>query len=339
MPHLELHYTEWSSSYTPADPIHDSYQQAAYILQKLKQVGDAVQSMSYWVFTDIFEEAGPRFEAFHGGFGLMNTQGIKKPAYFAYQFLNQLGTQELLNSDQQSFATTDEQGNAQLLLWDFTYTLLEDINNQQYYVRDLPAKGKGDIDIQVKGVKEGNYILSISQVGYRQNDAYASYIDMGSPAQLTKACLPARYAPPAEVLSQLKNLKSPDDINQLDFLPRATLAVAAAWSPNPERPPFYLDLPSPDAADTRAVLSRWAANAPLVMVDQYNFNLRQYRAIAMDVGDQDYLHKDASALRQRMEDLDIAISFQIYKGDHGNAVADRFQNHVLPFFGQNLLFE
>ena len=34
MPNLELHYTEWSSSYTPADPIHDSYHEAAYVLGK-----------------------------------------------------------------------------------------------------------------------------------------------------------------------------------------------------------------------------------------------------------------------------------------------------------------
>ena len=80
-PNLELHYTEWSSSYTPADPIHDSYHQASYILEKIKQVGNSTNSISYWVFTDIFEEAGPRFTPFHGGFGLLNYQGIKKPAY------------------------------------------------------------------------------------------------------------------------------------------------------------------------------------------------------------------------------------------------------------------
>jgi len=171
------------------------------------------------------------------------------------------------------------------------------------------------------------------RIGMKRPDIFgALYI-------MSPCCLSARGAPPAGVLSQLQGLKSLDDVNQLGFMPRATLAVAAAWSPNPKRPPFYLDLPSADAADTRAVLSRWAANAPLVMVDQFSFNLQQYRAIAMDVGNQDYLLKDASALRQRMEDLDIAISFQIYKGDHGNAVADRFQNHVLPFFGKNLLFE
>jgi xylan 1,4-beta-xylosidase len=183
---LELHYTEWSSSYTPADPTHDSYHQAAYILQKLKQVGNAAQSMSYWVFTDIFEEPGPRFEAFHGGFGLMNTQGIKKPAYFAYQFLNQLSTTELNNTDAQSFATRDDKGNVQVLLWDSTRTLPEGINNQQYYIKDLPPVHKGEANVQVNGLKKGRYTLSISQVGYKQNDAFTAYIGMGSPAQLSK---------------------------------------------------------------------------------------------------------------------------------------------------------
>jgi xylan 1,4-beta-xylosidase len=194
MPGLELHYTEWSASYTPADPIHDSYHEAAYILQKLKQVGDAAQSMSYWVFTDIFEEPGPRFEAFHGGFGLMNTQGIRKPAYFAFQFLNRLGPRELQNGDPMSWATADERGNVQLLLWDFTYTLPEGVNNQQYYVQDLPAKEKGGVAIKISGLQKGRYTLRVSQVGYKQNDAFSAYIALGSPAQLTKAQVAALEA-------------------------------------------------------------------------------------------------------------------------------------------------
>ena len=185
MPNLELHYTEWSSSYTPADPTHDSYHQAAYILQKLKQVGSAAQSMSYWVFTDIFEEPGPRMEAFHGGFGLMNMQGIKKPAYFAYQFLNALAPTELKNTDTQSIATTDGKGNVDVLLWDFTQTLPDGINNQAYFIKDLPAKDKGKVQLRVNGLKAGAYTLTTSRVGYRQNDAFTSYIDMGSPKQLT----------------------------------------------------------------------------------------------------------------------------------------------------------
>ncbi|HEX8606418.1 MAG TPA: glycoside hydrolase, partial [Pseudoduganella sp.] len=186
LPKLPLHYTEWSSSYTPADPTHDSYHQAAYILQKLKQTGAAAQSMSYWVFTDIFEEPGPRFEAFHGGFGLMNTQGIKKPAYFAYQFLNGLGAKELRNADTGSIATVDTNGDAAVLLWDYTRTLPEGINNQQYFIQDLPPKPKGDVQVTLRGMKPGAYRLAISQAGYRKNDAFTAYISMGSPAQLTK---------------------------------------------------------------------------------------------------------------------------------------------------------
>lgn len=185
-PDLELHYTEWSSSYTPADPLHDSYHQAAYILQKLKQVGSAAQSMSYWVFSDIFEEPGVRFEAFHGGFGLMNLHGIKKAAYFSYYFLNQLAPIELKVKDKQTIAATDKNGNVQVLLWDYTYTLPKDINNQQYYIKDLPAAKKPDAKVRIDGLKPGAYKLSLTQVGYKTNDPFSHYIGLGSPSQLSK---------------------------------------------------------------------------------------------------------------------------------------------------------
>nr|WP_315258084.1 glycoside hydrolase [uncultured Flavobacterium sp.] len=184
-PNLELHYTEWSSSYTPADPIHDSYHSAAYILQKLKQVGNAPNSMSYWVFTDIFEEPGPRFTPFHGGFGLLNTQGIKKPAYFSYYLMNKLGETELKNTDTSSWVAKNDKGDVQVLFWDFTYTLPDAINNQQYYIKDLPSKSKGEVKIEVEGLQKGKYNLEIYKVGYKVNDAFADYLMMGKPSQLT----------------------------------------------------------------------------------------------------------------------------------------------------------
>jgi xylan 1,4-beta-xylosidase len=186
-PNLELHYTEWSASYTPSDPIHDSYHEAAYILYKLKQVGNAAQSMSYWVFTDIFEESAPRFTPFHGGFGLLNTQGINKPAFYAYQFLNKLGNTELINADSTSWVCKDLKGNIQVLAWDFTNTHPGDsVNNQVYYIRDLPSKSKGKLKINVNNVPQGTYALEVYKVGYRCNDAFSSYLSLGKPSQLTK---------------------------------------------------------------------------------------------------------------------------------------------------------
>ncbi|AYL95527.1 GH39 family glycosyl hydrolase [Mucilaginibacter celer] len=186
IPGLELHYTEWSSSYTPADPLHDSYHEAAYILQKLKQTGAAANSMSYWTFTDIFEEPGPRFTPFHGGFGLLNTQGIKKPAFFSYSFLNKLGETEINDEDNSSWACKDKKGGVQILLWDYTYTLPDSVNNQSYYIRDLPAKSKGEVDLRVSGMQKGKYRLEIYQTGYKVNDAYTTYLSLNKPDQLTK---------------------------------------------------------------------------------------------------------------------------------------------------------
>ena len=187
MPDLELHYTEWSASYTPADPIHDSYHEAAYVLYKLKQVGTAANSMSYWVFTDIFEESAPRFTPFHGGFGMLNTQGINKPVFYAYQFLNRLGNLELGNTDSTSWVCKDSKGNIQALAWDFTNTHPGDsVNNQVYYIRDLPSKPKGKLKIIISNVPEGIYALEVYKVGYRCNDAYSTYLSLGKPSQLTR---------------------------------------------------------------------------------------------------------------------------------------------------------
>jgi xylan 1,4-beta-xylosidase len=187
MPGLELHYTEWSASYTPADPVHDSYHEAAYVLEKLKQVGGAANSMSYWVFTDIFEEPGPRFTPFHGGFGLLTIQGINKPVFYAYEFLNRLGGTKLANHDSSSWVCKDSAGNIQALLWDFTNTHPGDsVNNQVYYTRDLPARSKGKLVLRIDHVPAGMYALEVYKVGYRNNDAYSTYLSMGKPAQLDK---------------------------------------------------------------------------------------------------------------------------------------------------------
>jgi len=135
----------------------------------------------------------------------------------------------------------------------------------------------------------------------------------------------------------LAGVKTAADADKLPFGLRAQLAVGSAWSPNPQNPPFYLDLPV--GANEKIVLAKWAANAPLAFVDQYIANLRQYRAIAIDVGDQDELRIDAGTLHTRLESYGIANGFEIYAGTHTSAVAFRFQDFVIPFFSKNLSFE
>jgi hypothetical protein len=134
-------------------------------------------------------------------------------------------------------------------------------------------------------------------------------------------------------------VKTPEDSAKLSFFPRAQLASAAAWSPNPKNPPLYLDLPTKDGQPQQDVIAKWTANAPLAFIDQYIGNLRSYRGIAIDVGDQDGLRVDTGKLHEVLDKYGIANSFEVYAGTHTSKVADRIQNHVIPFFSQNLCFQ
>jgi enterochelin esterase-like enzyme len=139
-----------------------------------------------------------------------------------------------------------------------------------------------------------------------------------------------------EFEAKVAAMKSASDSADMPFFQRAQLATAAAWSPDPKNPPLFLDLPMKDGVAQPDVLAKWTANAPLAFVDQYIDNLKEYHAIAEDVGDQDGLRFDTQKLHEILDSYGIQNSFEMYHGTHTSAVADRFQNHVMPFFSQNL---
>jgi enterochelin esterase-like enzyme len=133
--------------------------------------------------------------------------------------------------------------------------------------------------------------------------------------------------------------KSPADLAaQSPGFASAQYATAAAWAPDPKNPPLYFDLPTKDGVPVPEIQAKYAANSPLAFVDQYIGNLKQYRAIGIDVGDQDGLRFDTTKLHDILDHYGIANSFEVYSGTHTSAVADRFQNHVMPFFSKNLCF-
>jgi len=174
-----------------------------------------------------------------------------------------------------------------------------------------------------------------TRIGMKHADVFGSLYIM------SPCCLSARKVGPvaSELEKAVKNMKTPADSASLPFGTRAQLASAAAWSPNPKNPPFYLDLPVKDGEPQPDILAKWAANAPLAFVDQYIGNLRRYKGISMDVGDKDGLKVDAIKLHDAFDQYGLQNSFEIYEGTHTSAVADRFQNHVMPFFSKNLCFK
>lgn len=166
--------------------MHDTYQQSAFILSKVKGAYRSVNSMSYWVFTDIFEENGPRMTPFHGGFGLINYEDLKKPAFYAFKFLNELGPSELVNADPGSWVCKTPDNSVQALFWDYTPIVPPaGMNDQQFYQHEIPTKPIGRVVLSIANLPAGSYTLEIYQTGYRVNDVFTRYLDMGSPSQLT----------------------------------------------------------------------------------------------------------------------------------------------------------
>jgi xylan 1,4-beta-xylosidase len=184
-PHLPLHITEWSASYSSRDPVHDSYTSAAFILDKLKKVDGNAASMSYWTYTDLFEENGPPPAAFHGGFGLLTRDGIPKPAYFSYKYLNELGDVELHASDAQSWVTRTDHGIA-ALIWDFS-SLKQNEGDKAFFRKLHPAEAAAPITLILNRLVPGEYVLDIRRTGFESNDAYSAYIRMGLPTDLSPA--------------------------------------------------------------------------------------------------------------------------------------------------------
>jgi enterochelin esterase-like enzyme len=159
---------------------------------------------------------------------------------------------------------------------------------------------------------------------------------------LSPCCMAPRLSASldAERTARLEAIKNIEEFEKADFGTKAAFASAAAWSPNPNNPPFFLDLPYKKGEPQPMVGAKWAANAPLAMIDAYILNLKRLKAIAFDAG------KDDRGIAATVQDLDRIFNnykmdhtFEIYDGDHVNHIADRIETKVLPFFTKNLSFE
>jgi len=154
---------------------------------------------------------------------------------------------------------------------------------------------------------------------------------------LSPCCMNANLNP--QGMTRAENIQSMAEAAKADFGTKAALASAAAWSPNPKKPPFFFDLPTKEGQLQPAIAAKWAANAPLAMLDQYLLNLRKLRAIAFDAGDKDgSITESVKILDEILNRYELPHTFEIYGGTHISGVAERLEKKVLPFFTGNLTF-
>jgi S-formylglutathione hydrolase len=158
---------------------------------------------------------------------------------------------------------------------------------------------------------------------------------------LSACCLDAGMNGPQRVngLAPLESIHTASEVRAAPSETSVVFALAAAFSPDPLNPPLYLDLPVRDGVAQLRVLARWAANAPLAMIDQYAINLRKLKAIAFDVGLQDTLISGSRDFDKRLNTYGIPHTFETYEGTHTSHIGDRIETKTLPFFSAQLAFD
>jgi S-formylglutathione hydrolase len=172
------------------------------------------------------------------------------------------------------------------------------------------------------------------KIGMKRPDVFASLYWMSS------CCLTANRNPSAQSMAAAEAIKTREQAEEAAKAPgfgvSTTLASAAAWSPNPRRPPLFFDLPVESGKVRPEIVAKWVANAPLEMVEQYADNLKKYYAIAMDVGLQDSLLRSNQQLHAALVGLNVPHRYEEYEGDHTSGVKERIGRNVLPFFARHL---
>ena len=167
---MEMHVTEFNTSYHPFCPIHDTNYNAALVAGLLSRMGDVCASYSYWTFGDVFEEQGVPSSPFHGGFGMIANQLIPKPTLWAFHFFNNLKG-ECVHRDENSVILRKADGSYEGVAWNIAQADREDVTL--------------DIALPV----EGKCVLTTETVDEVTCNPLKAWHDMGEPASLTDAQL------------------------------------------------------------------------------------------------------------------------------------------------------
>ncbi len=189
-PDAELHITEWSSSPSSRDAIHDTLYAAAYITRALLEAADLADSVSYWTFTDVFEEGGGGVGPFHGGFGLVNEQGIHKPTFHAMEMLGRLGDRLLLKAPHGVVTQASDDGRLAAVFFNYPDDMgTRAVGSLVGYpaTRHLAEVGPARrVQHTVAGLTPGAR-FAVEVLDGEHGDVAEAWYAMGSPLNLTRA--------------------------------------------------------------------------------------------------------------------------------------------------------
>jgi len=188
-PQAEIHCTEWSSSSSPRDFTHDFLQAATYVTKINLEGSGLVDSLSYWTFTDVFEEGGAGDTNFHGGFGMINLQGVVKPTFHAYRFMNSLGDELVEKSEGGVVTRCARTKKLSAIAYHYPPEIKQTIPasfDSREKAEETLALGKPEqLIVEWTGLSPGAKIL-LETLDIKNGNALAAWNSLGSPENPTR---------------------------------------------------------------------------------------------------------------------------------------------------------
>ncbi|MEZ0537045.1 hypothetical protein ACAG39_07290 [Caldicellulosiruptoraceae bacterium PP1] len=186
---IEIHVTEWNSSANVRDLRHEDSNQAAFICKSVFDVENNVDSFYYWTLSDIFEEMGWPDSEFHGGFGLITINGVKKPAYNAFKMLRMLGNKRIDASikdkpENIGIVATKEENKYQILLWNY----IPPISGMEEYDKlyDMDKAINCKFSIEIDGLENSKYTLKKYLIDDYHSNSFTKWNELGKPKAPTQ---------------------------------------------------------------------------------------------------------------------------------------------------------
>ena len=171
MPNLPLIWSEFNASYFNEPAVTDTSYMGPWLADTVRQCDGLVDMMSYWTFSDVFEEQGVVKTPFYGGFGLLAEAGIPKPAFNAFKLLHRLGEMRIAVTSDSALLTRKKDGSLAIAVWNYA-----------------PPERAGPAKTVTLHFQGGHYKhASVSMVDPSDGDVRSTYEKMGSPRYLSQA--------------------------------------------------------------------------------------------------------------------------------------------------------
>jgi xylan 1,4-beta-xylosidase len=175
-PKLPLIFSEYNASYANLPNVTDSVYMGPWMANTIRECTGKVAIMSYWSFSDVFEEQGVVKTPFYGGFGLIAADRIEKPAYNAFAMLHRLGDTRLPLSSDSALATRRADGTVVLAVWNYA----PPVGDTASYTKGEPQGSSRHVDVDVSHLHAGAQ-ATVWRLDEQHGNAVAAFDRMGRP--------------------------------------------------------------------------------------------------------------------------------------------------------------